>query len=100
RRKSQSIIRTSAPVCASINAVLIAVVVFPSEGWLDVTRIVFGGCPAEESRSEVRRWRYASAMGERTSLISASAVVSFASDGPWWPLPLRRGRWSALFDGI
>ena len=36
-----------------MNAVLIAVVVFPSDGWLEVTRIVFGGCPADESNSEL-----------------------------------------------
>jgi hypothetical protein len=38
-----------------MNAVLIAVVVLPSEGWLDVTRIVLGGVPAEESKSDVRK---------------------------------------------
>ena len=58
-----------------MNAVLIAVVVLPSEGWLEVTRIVFGGCPADKS-SEVRRCRYDSAIGDRASSIIASAVVS------------------------
>ena len=48
---------TSAPVCANIKAVLIAVVVLPSEGWLEVTRIVFGGWPAEDNNREVRKWR-------------------------------------------
>src|SRR4026208_345494 len=55
RRRSQSMIRTSAPVCASMNAVLMAVVVFPSDGWLEVIRMVFGGWPADESNSEVRK---------------------------------------------
>jgi hypothetical protein len=62
-----------------MNAVLMAVVVFPSEGWLDVTRIVFGGCPAEDNKSDVRKWRYDSAIGDRTSSIIASAVLS---EGP------------------
>ena len=57
RRKSQSIIKTFAPVWASMKAVLIAVVVLPSEGWLEVTRIVLGAWPADESSREVRRWR-------------------------------------------
>ena len=60
-------IKTSAPVWASITAVFTAVVVLPSEGWLEVTRIVFGACPAVESNSDVRRCRYASAIGERFS---------------------------------
>ena len=55
RRRSQSMIRICAPVWANMKAVLIAVVVLPSEGWLDVTRIVFGGVPADESKSDVRR---------------------------------------------
>jgi hypothetical protein len=38
-----------------MNAVLIAVVVFPSDGWLEVTRIVFGGCPAEDNNNDVRK---------------------------------------------
>src|SRR5216683_78771 len=59
-----------------MNPVLMAVVVLPSEGWLEVTRIVFGGVPADESSSDVRRWRYDSAIGERTSVTIASAVVS------------------------
>src|ERR1043165_8116328 len=79
RRKSQSMIKTSTPVCASMNAVLIAVVVFPSEGWLDVTRIVFGGCPADDNSSDVRKWRYDSAIGDLASSISARAVLS---EGP------------------
>src|SRR5712691_11827550 len=74
-------IRTSAPVWASINAVLMAVVVLPSEGWLEVTRIVFGGVPAEESSNDVRKWRYDSAIGERTSVTIASAVVSLGFNG-------------------
>src|SRR5688572_28415951 len=57
RLRSQSMIRTSAPVWASMNAVFTAVVVFPSEGWLEVTRIVRGGLPADDSSSDVRRWR-------------------------------------------
>src|SRR4028118_1436614 len=43
RRRSQSSIKTSAPVCASMTAVLTAVVVLPSDGWLDGTGMVFGG---------------------------------------------------------
>ncbi len=76
RRKSQSIIKTCAPVWANMKAVFIAVVVLPSDGWLEVTRIVLGGVPADESKSDVRKWRYDSAMGERTSLTRASAVAS------------------------
>src|ERR1051326_2049406 len=76
RRRSQSIIKTSAPVCASMKAVLIAVVDFPSEGWLDVTSIVFGGWPADDNNNDVRKWRYDSAIGERTSSIIARAVLS------------------------
>src|SRR5918911_954059 len=78
RRRSQSRTSTSAPVCASIVAMLTAVVVLPSEGWLDVTSTVLGGCPAEESSSDVRRWRYASAAGERASSMRASAVVELS----------------------
>src|SRR5689334_19879167 len=93
RLKSQSMIKTSTPVCASMNAVLMAVVVFPSEGWLDVTRIVFGGCPAEDNSNDVRRWRYDSAIGDLTSSIIASAVVSegvgFARGNPFKLAPPR-----------
>jgi hypothetical protein len=38
-----------------MKAVLMAVVVLPSEGWLDVTRIVFGGCPADDNNNDVRK---------------------------------------------
>src|ERR1043165_1268072 len=75
RRKSQSIIKTCAPVCASMNAVLMPVVVFPSAGWLEVIRIVFGGLPADDKSNDVRRCRYDSVIGERASVIIASAVV-------------------------
>src|SRR6185369_15621060 len=75
RRRSQSIIKTCAPVCASMNAVLIPVVVFPSAGWLDVIKIVFGGFPADDKSKEVRKCRYDSVIGERASVIIASAVV-------------------------
>src|SRR5205823_3713916 len=61
RRKSQSMISTSAPVWANMKAVLIAVVVLPSDGWLEVTRMVLGAWPAEESSNDVRKWRYDSA---------------------------------------
>src|SRR6266550_6275156 len=91
RRKSQSMISTSAPVWARVNAVLIAVVVLPSEGWLEVTRIVRGAVPADESKSDVRRWRYDSAMGDLTSLTIASAVVSFGSAAAG-SAPRKRGR--------
>src|SRR6185437_13248089 len=85
RRKSQSIISTSAPVCASMNAVLMAVVVLPSDGWLEVIKMVLGGLPADESNSEVRRCRYASAIGERTSVTSARAVEGLGAEGSTWP---------------
>ena len=78
-----------------MNAVLMAVVVLPSEGWLEVTRIVFGGVPADESSSDVRRWRYDSAIGERTSVTIASAVVSLGFNGS-----APRRRFSARTDGI
>src|SRR5678815_3492664 len=99
RRRSQSTIKTSAPVCASMNAVLIAVVVLPSEGWLEVTRIVFGGCPADDKSSEVRKCRYDSAIGERASSIIASAVVSEGAVDGGPGIPINRAR-SPLLAGI
>src|SRR3982751_6267325 len=89
RRKSQSIIKTFAPVCASMKAVLMAVVVLPSEGWLEVTRIVRGAVPADDNNSDVRKWRYASAIGDRTSFTIVRAVASVGSGGA--SLPRRRG---------
>src|SRR4026208_1869991 len=99
RRRSQSTIRHSAPVWASMNAVLIAVVVLPSEGWLDVTRIVFGGCPADERSNEVRKWRYDSAIDERASSIIARAVVSEGEPGGELGIPISLAR-SPLLAGI
>src|SRR3954470_414541 len=60
-------IKTFAPVWARLIAVFVAVVVFPSEGRLDVINRDFGARPAVESKIDVRRWRYASASGERGS---------------------------------
>src|SRR5438045_4166404 len=85
RRRSPSMIRTWAPVCARMKAVLIAVVVLPSEGWLEVTRMVRGAVPAEDNNSDVRRCRYDSAIGDLISFTIASAVVSFGSAGPASP---------------
>ena len=62
-----------------MKAVLMAVVVLPSDGWLDVTRIVRGAVPADDNNSEVRKCRYDSAIGDRMSFNIASAVASFGS---------------------
>src|SRR5205823_13151672 len=76
----------------------IAVVVLPSEGWLEVTRIVRGAVPAEDSNNDVRRCRYDSAIGDLTSFTIASAVVSFGSAGA--TSPARRRTFSLRTDGI
>ena len=57
RRMSASMTRTFAPVWARLRAAFTAVVVFPSAGMLEVTSRVFGAWPADESNTEVRRWR-------------------------------------------
>ena len=56
-RMSRSTMRVRAPVWASAIAVLAAVVLFPSPGKADVTRMVCGGLPEWERRSAVRRDR-------------------------------------------
>src|SRR5208282_6819639 len=62
RRKSASTRRTRTPFCASTIAVLMLVVVLPSCGRALVTMMTLGGAPRLESRSEVRRARYDSAI--------------------------------------
>src|SRR3989442_6958535 len=79
RLRSQSMISTSAPVWANMNAVLIAVVVFPSDGWLEVTKMVLGAWPAEERSNEVRKWRYDSATWDRKFSTIARAVLAPAA---------------------
>ena len=78
--------RTRAPVCARLTAKLRVVVVFPSAGTQEVTTRTFGACPAEESSTEVRKCRNASASGERLSMSSSSA--GFPCPFPWpFPFP-------------
>ena len=62
---SASTIRTLASVWARLVAMLIAVVVFPSPGKLEVTSKVFGARPALDKSTEVRNWRYDSANEDR-----------------------------------
>src|SRR5215469_18393357 len=60
-----------------MQARLLAAVVLPSEGVALVNRMNFGGCPAVESRSAVRRERKASAncdLGWERELMFRSAV--------------------------
>ena len=57
RRMSASTISTFAPVCARLIAVFVAVVVFPSEGRLDVISKDFGAWPAVERSIDVRSCR-------------------------------------------
>src|ERR1043166_10121888 len=73
RRMSPSMISTDAPVWAKVMARLIVVVVLPSEGSQEVTTSVLGARPAIDNKTDVRRWRYASASGERESRSSNSA---------------------------
>src|SRR5215471_7065795 len=63
-RMSASMIKTSAPNCASDIAVFTTVVVLPSPGWPLVTSSVFGGLPAADNRTDVLRALYASAADE------------------------------------
>ena len=64
RRMSASIIRTGPCRCANDMARLVAVDVFPSPIWALVTSRVWGGRGAVESKTEVRRLRKDSAMGD------------------------------------
>ena len=96
-------ITTLAPVWARLIAVFTAVVVFPSQGRLEVISRDRGARPAVESNTEVRRWRYDSASGERPSTFIKSSgfeagfPLSFCSaPDP----PSRRRRVPAPTEGI
>src|SRR5450432_81874 len=57
RRMSASMRSTRTPFWARTIAVLMLVVVLPSWGRALVTRMILGGAPREDKRSEVRRAR-------------------------------------------
>src|SRR6266567_9253931 len=84
RRMSASIIKTFAPVWARLIAVLTAVVVLPSDGILDVTSNVRGGLPAVDNSIDVRKCRYASAIGE---CFSRPVRNTSWPELPFWPRP-------------
>src|SRR3954469_6309543 len=62
RRISQSTSKTLPPFCARTMAVFTLVVVLPSCGRALVMRITLGGEPRDESRIDVLRARYDSAI--------------------------------------
>ena len=70
---SASMISTLAPVCARLIAVFVAVVVFPSDGRLDVINSDLGAWPAVESRIDVLSCLYASANAELESAYKSSS---------------------------
>src|SRR5690606_5972688 len=94
-------IKTFAPVWAKLIAVLVAVVVLPSAGRLDVIRSVFGGCPAVERRIDVLSWRYASASDDRESALIRSSDGAGPSDSsPPAPTSSSLRRVVESIDGI
>src|SRR3954469_20848796 len=62
RRMSQSTSKTLPPFCARTIAVFTLVVVLPSCGRALVMRMILGGEPSDESRIDVLRARYDSAI--------------------------------------
>src|SRR6267378_828486 len=107
-RKSASTSKTLWPSCANEIAKLEATVVFPSAGWVLVTRRELGGRSGVESKTEVRRLRNAS---PRAACCVPSRSIRCQEGGGFLPGPfplstkdLSRGRnlwmprWSP-FDG-
>jgi len=76
RRRSASTSSTRLPSCTITIAELILVVVFPSCGSGLVININLGGASGKESRIEVRRARYASAISEFGHVYASTAGSS------------------------
>src|SRR6185295_2403282 len=64
--------RTDEPSCASDIAVFTTVVVLPSPGRPLVNRMVLGGLPAADNRTEVRTTRYASDTDDESRIVDNS----------------------------